>query len=74
MKIEINQRYKELLTKFYANEELRELLDLVALERRRKEMIHYSKHTSYPERVDGLDMLQMDLIVTEQYYNMQRDK
>lgn len=68
MKLTINPRYKELLGKFYGNAELRELLDLVALERRRKEMIYYAEHNRYPEEVDGLDMLQMDFATMDKFY------
>lgn len=69
MRADINPRYKELLVKFAGNEEIRELFDLVTLEKRRKFMIHYNKEGKYPEEIDSLDMLQIDLITTEAYLN-----
>lgn len=68
----MNPRYKELLGKYYADDELRELLDLLRLDVARREMIHYHKEGRYPEKADLIDMLIMDMLTVEEFYKKAR--
>lgn len=60
-------RYKELLKKFYSNEELIELLDLVVMDSRREKEEHYLKNKSYPDDRDLLGKLKTDLLTVRAY-------
>lgn len=68
MDLKMNPRYKELLSKYYSNNELRELFDLARLDIHRREMIHYQKHGSYPVKADTIDLIMLDMLTMESYY------
>ncbi|MGL5056831.1 MAG: hypothetical protein ACRC6A_05660 [Fusobacteriaceae bacterium] len=53
--------------KYCGNDEIKRLFDLAILESRRKEMIYYQSNGKYCEKVDTLDLLQMDLLTAEKY-------
>lgn len=61
----INERYKELLSKFAGNKEIKELLELVILDAVRIDEVYYQKNNSYPKKRDNLGKLKMDLFTAE---------
>lgn len=68
----MNQRYKELLKKYYNNNELLELLDLVALDNFREREEYYLKNKKYPDDRCLLSKLKVDLQTVRAYVDMKK--
>ncbi|MGL5714326.1 MAG: hypothetical protein ACRCX2_14995 [Paraclostridium sp.] len=68
----MDKRYKELLSKYAGDNDLKELLKLVILDDFRVREKYYSTNKSYPDKQDLLGKLKVDLDTTEAYLNSKR--
>lgn len=70
--MQMDSNYKKLLLQFAGNKELLELLDLVVLDDMRVRGNYYMQHNSYPERIDLLQKLKIDLETTKAYMDSKK--